>query len=90
MIEVIHESNPIARKGYQCNACEFVMDAYSDGWFTFAELREIVKARKNGFNIAKGQEYIRQFNKYSGDTWTFRAIPAIHEICIKYDMYDML
>jgi len=89
VITVIHESRPIARKAYWCNACEFIRECsdwdYRD--FAMSDLRLIVKARRNGWKIQPGQRYIRQFNSDYGETWTFRAIPEMHEICRKYDLY---
>ena len=87
-IEIIHESRPIARKNYHCDACNFLFefDPCELG-LTFAEKREVVKARQKRYKILKGERYIRQFNKDGGDAWTFRAIPAIDKICQKYDLY---
>lgn len=69
-------------------ACEFIRS--HDWWwsdrFTFAELRQIVKARKKGWKILKGEKYIRQTCK-NDHIYAFKAIPEIHKICIKYDMY---
>lgn len=87
-IEIIHESRPKARKDYRCDACTFLfeIDPCELG-LTFSEKREVVKARQKRYKILKGEIYVRQFNKDGGDTWTFRAIPAIHDICIKHDLY---
>ncbi len=90
MITTIHESTPVARKNYSCNACEFIFnDDYRNG-YTFSEYRSIIKARNNNYRILKGEKYIRQWNadEISGDTWTYRAIPEIHQICIKHELYD--
>ena len=90
MITTIYEQKPIARKDYDCEASLFVRECNTVDFMTFAERRVIVKARKNGWRIKKGQRYVRQFNTYSGDTWTFRAIPEMHDICAKYDIYPEL
>ena len=90
MIELIHESTPIARKEYSCNACDFLfeIDFWSELNLTFSDYREIVKARQHNYKILKGERYIRQFNKAEGHTYTFRAIPAIHRICVKLNLYE--
>lgn len=87
-IEIIHESQPVARKDYHCNACDFLfeIDPCELG-LAFSEKREVVKARQKGYKILKGEKYIRQFNKDGGNTWTFRAIPAIHDICVSHNLY---
>lgn len=89
MIVTIHESRPKARKDYYCNACEFLFEDDISG-LTFSEYRTVVRAKWNGKKILKGQTYIRQFNgdETIGDTWTYRAIPEIHKICVKYKLYD--
>lgn len=90
MIEIIYESTPSAKKNYNCHACYFL---FEDDWWrekikmTFSEYRAIIIAKRHKYKILKGERYIRQFNKKFGDTWTFRAIPAIHEICCKYKIY---
>ena len=90
MVEIIHESEPIARKEYSCMACAFLfeLDDPCELGLTFKEKREVVKARQKKCKILKGEKYIRQFNKADGDTYSFRAIPAIHKICLKYDLYE--
>jgi hypothetical protein len=87
MIEVISESKPVARKKYRCDACEYVLNEVNQGTFTIAEYRLIVAAKRNGYAIVPGQQYIKQFNKDGGDTYTFRGIPAMHDLCVKYDLY---
>jgi hypothetical protein len=88
-IEIIHESRPIARKNYTCNACDFLfeLDDPCELGLTFIEKREVVRARQKGYKILKSERYVRQFNKDGGNTWTFRAIPTIHDICVKHDLY---
>jgi len=89
MIQVIRETKPIASKDYICMACDFIfaLDSFDMG-FTFSEYRKIVQARKNSYRIKKGDIYINQFNKHNDETYMFRAIPEIHAICIKYDLYQ--
>ena len=92
MITIIHESTQKARKDYYCNACEFLLegDNVCELGLTFSEYRSIVKAKQNGYKILKGEIYLRQYNsdETSKDTWVYRAIPEIHKICLKYDLYD--
>jgi hypothetical protein len=90
MISTIHESTPVARKDYRCNACDAVRDMISGRGnpFTFKEWRAIVKAKQNGWRIKKGEKYLRQFNADGGDTWTYRGIPAISDICTKYKLFE--
>lgn len=88
MIEVIFESTPIARKDHDCMACEWVRHSGIFEYLTFAEKKAVVRAKRNMYKIKKGQIYIRQFNSDCGDKWTFKAIPEMHDICLKYDLYE--
>jgi len=89
-ISIIHQSTPKARKIYNCDACNFLFneeDVRQLG-LTFTEYRAVIKARKCGYRIMKGQTYIRQFNAdTSGNSWTYRAIPEIHNICVRLELY---
>ncbi len=88
-VQVLSESTPTARKSHNCDACDFILNGGISGFgYSFAELRLIAKAKKNNFNIVKGQKYINQNNKCMGDIYTFKAIPEMHELCLKYELYD--
>jgi hypothetical protein len=89
-VTVIHDSKPIARKDYECMASVLIRDAGTYEYMTFKEKRECVKARQYSWHIRKGEQYIRQFNTDGSDAWTFTAIPAMHDICVKYDLYPGL
>lgn len=87
MSTLLSEHKPKARKDYFCDASRFIRDANCFDRFSFTEKRIIVRARSNGYRIKKGEQYIKQFVVEGGDNWTFRAIPELHAICIKYDLY---
>jgi hypothetical protein len=88
MIRTLSESTHIATKDYRCWACDWISNLLHEYEFTFAERRAIVKARKNGWRIKKGEKYIVQNNVQNGEFYSFKAIPAIHEICLKHDIYE--
>ena len=89
-VEILSETKPKARKDYNCMACEWFNNSgyIAEEELTKEELAAYKKAEDSNFEIKKGEEYIRQNNKYDGEIYTFRAIPEMHEICIKYDLYD--
>lgn len=77
-----------ARKDYPCDAWYWInYVGVRDIGLTFAEYREVVKARRNNFTIKKGEQYYRQVVNDGGYLYTYRAIPALHDICIKYEIY---
>jgi hypothetical protein len=89
MVKVLSESEPVAKKAHDCDACTWVMNSGWNGMgLSFAELRSIAKAKRNKWRVVKGQKYLRQTNVQSGDIFTFKAIPAIHAICLAHDYYD--
>lgn len=92
MATILSDTKHIARKRYVCNACEWIENDLADHLyyykFTCAELREIVKARRNRWCIVPGQQYRKQVGIESGDFYVWRVIPAIDAICRKYDIYE--
>ena len=94
-MRTVSSSNPVARKNYGCDACVWLTEGviYSGDLnsynFTFSELRTIVAARKNGWRIMKGEKH-SQASMISCDGYfvSWRAITAIHEICIRHDLYE--
>lgn len=93
MTTILSTHKHIARKQYTCNACEWISEWIEgpglwDYEFTCAELREIVKARRNAWCIMPGQEYIREVGIHDGELIVWRGLPAINAICRKYDIYE--
>jgi hypothetical protein len=87
-MELLRSSNPIARRDYACDACVWLFESNYRYGLTISEYRSIVKAKRNDFKIKAGSKYVYQCCKNYGDFYVFRAIPEIHAICLKYDMYD--
>lgn len=92
MATILSDTKHIARKTYICNACEWVenivVDNLYDYKFSYAELREIVTARRNRWRIVPGQLYRRIVSVERGDLYVWRVIPAIDAICHKHDIYE--
>ncbi len=70
-------------------ACEWISNCMGRNGnpFNFTEWRAIVKAWHNKWMIKKGEPYVYQVLKNSDGFYVFKAIPEIHAICIKYDIY---
>lgn len=90
MISIIHESKPTARKEYNCDACNFLFNLSDicELGLSLSEYRSVAKAIQNNYRIQKGSKYVRQFNTDGSEAWTFRAIPEINDICLKFDLYE--
>lgn len=88
-----HKEVKAARKNYSCDACEWILQGGSfnelstDFKLTFSEKRSLVKAKQNDYKILKGESYLRQFIADGSDSYEFVAIPEIHAICIKFELY---
>ena len=90
-MNLIFQREPVARKKYNCNACEYILNNGSFNDFknlTFAEFRKLVIAKNNKYKILKGEKYIRQFLSYENEAYEFLAIKTVHEICLKYKIYQ--
>lgn len=85
---LLRHSEPVAKKDYSCDACVWLFESDYRYGLTISEYRSIVKAQRNGYKIKSGDKYIYQVGIYDGNFYIFRAIPDIHKICLKYDMYD--
>lgn len=86
-METLRSEEPIARKEYWCDASEYVRESLSQTEFTYAEYREIVKAKRQGWKIKAGQKYVKQVQSDGGEIITYRAIPAMNDLCYKYDLF---
>lgn len=92
MSKVLSHGTYTAREIHTCNACEWieneVIDTLGDYEFTLSELKAIVRARRNGWRIMPGQQYIRIVELIDGEIVTWRALPEIDAICRKHDIYE--
>jgi len=92
MVRLIANRHRRARKDYRCSSCEYVRDYYeghSDRvkLFTNEEWLAVMQARANNWTIRKGDTYLYQFLTDGSDTWSFKCIEAMHNICLTYKLY---
>ena len=91
MQRVISTSYPVARKVYGCGACDWITEWLEDfvRELPFAEKRIVAKARQNGWRIMKGEKHLKStLIGCDGEIYTWRAITAIHQLLVKYDVYE--
>lgn len=82
-----------ARKDYHCDSSDIIKDIISDKALSyhkisFTDLRSIIEMRQKGWQIKKGESYIKHVDKIDGDIYTFRSNPLMNEICSKYNLYS--
>lgn len=87
---VIQTKYPKARKDHTCDACYWLCQGleFVSHNLSFREKRAIVRARRNGWKIKKGETYVRATVKQDGELATFRAIPEIDQICTETGLYS--
>lgn len=90
MDKTLRTETPIARKEYNCDAWEWLINdgEHYAGEFTFAELRSISRAKKKNGMIMPGERYYKAVGIWCGDFGVYRAIPEINDICIRLDMFE--
>ena len=94
MTYIIKDTRPKAKNEYFCDAC-FTINANFGGIrgfagevsLTIAERRALILARRAGFKIKAGETYVCQYNTDGGKPFAYRAIPAVHEIALKYECF---
>jgi len=82
---------PTAKKVHNCMASEWIVNGDLHETFrccTWDEKKAIIRARRNNYRIHPGQKYLRQAMVWDGQLGTFKAIPAMHDICCKYNLYE--
>ena len=84
-----------ARKDHNCNSCEWLTSYSSKSEYLFKEFNfteeekeTIFKAENNRWKVKKGDSCDYIVGVYDGDFCAFYQIPEIHDICVKYDLYD--
>lgn len=81
-----------AQKEYECIASLWIADIqryWLNDMLTFSEKRAYIIAKRNGFRILPGETYVKQVQiTDDGDLFTYRAIPAMNDICYKYHFFE--
>jgi len=89
MCRILSKTEPIARKKYGCDAADWLLNSeIMPSELTFTERKSIVLARRNRWCVYPGERYIKAAQIQCGEFVVFRAIPAIHQLCLKYDLYE--
>lgn len=91
MSKLLYEKIVKARGTYYCDAARFMFEAIynNDAQVTAEDFEVFMKHKNNNFVIKRGSHYLLQ--KLVNDChkfYEFRAIPEIHDMCIKYGFYN--
>lgn len=91
MVTLIKSQASKARYARHDDSAEYIIAAMEfirhGKQMTFAERRAIAQLKANNWEIQKGQTYVRQWNVMDGIHYTFRTLPLILRICVKYNLY---
>lgn len=82
-----------AAKNYSCAACEHILNSDllsfpKEYEVSFADMRTLVKIRKENYQVLKGTKYIYQVGIFDGDFYAVQCRLDAVDICKKYDLYD--
>jgi len=81
-------SEPIARKQYNCQASDWVNNTLCLDDLTEDERKAYKTAEAEGWKILKGTRYLKASGFYDGEPSVFRARPDMDAICQKYQLYS--
>ena len=89
MTKIIRIAKQIANAQYECNACLHIEAAgLRNIPYSFMELRAILREREAGYKIRPGEEHeVVWFKTDSGGIGRYRQKPAMHNICVKHELY---
>ena len=89
--KVISEVKRTATEDLDCDACKWLTAGFTatiSSKLTKGEKKSIQSAQRNGFKILKGGQYFEYIVEYQGKVFTSNCLIKIHDICIKYNMYN--
>lgn len=88
-----HNKVKKSTKTFNCGGCEAILQNWSFEQFinefnpTDDEIEALMAAKSKGYQILRGEPYIKQFSVDGSDSWVRRSIPRIYEICDKYNVF---
>ena len=81
-----------ARKSYRCDASDQIRDLL--GYSSFSDIitdeERVIwdKAKTNNFMIQQGEQYLYTVLIVDGDFVATKSIPEVHNLLMKYEIYD--
>ena len=93
---ILESTTRKARKDHLCDACVLLLHLVNNTAEAIAEylmcteeeLKALRAAESNNWKVKKGDEYLFCSGIYDGVFFKNHSIPAIHSICVRYDIYD--
>jgi len=81
-------SKPTARKEYDCQAKDWIVNGINNGAeFSEDDQKIIDHARSEDWKIKKGTQYAKTQGMWEGEFEVFRARKDLDLICMKYALY---
>lgn len=90
-IKVLSEFTKTAKESMPCEACRWLKTAMNPSFMKQLTPKEVLlvqKAAQKNFMIIKGMRYVTQEIEFRGKVWTSNFMPKIHDLCIKYGVYE--
>ena len=82
-------SEPLAKKDYNCDACEALLNFSCLADYKGDELKLLETAKAEGWKLKAGTKYMKCSGIFDGSPCVFRGRPEIDAICHKYGVYDL-
>jgi hypothetical protein len=73
---------------YNHKTKEYDLEEFKSIGMSEEEIQIVLDAKAKNWTIDKGEMYYSQIGRFEGNIYHFQAIKAIHDICVKYDLYE--
>lgn len=89
-MDILHDEYHIARKTYECDACNLFIEYGSDiigDWIPREQAAVIKDALADGWKILPGQRYRKTVAVDNGVFYTYRGREDMDNLCDTYDLW---
>jgi hypothetical protein len=88
MVTILKDNIVTARKPHRCTAVDLVWEMVNQGVYRYSEYKNIIRLQRNKFLIQQGEKHRSYTVVDGGDIYTMGENLAMHEMCVKYDLYE--
>lgn len=87
-MDLLKDEYRTARKAYRDDAYYLILDHVNDGYFSIADLREVVKQKRRNGKILPGEKYRYLCSVDAGKIYVWRESLTMSALLHKYELYD--